>query len=53
MVNKSITDRVARQQREAAHAVLNQETGELLEYRRLLKHPRFEDVWNRSTADEF
>ncbi len=52
-VNKSITDQVARQQRKAAHAVLDQETGELFKYRRLLKHPRFKDVWNRSTADEF
>jgi hypothetical protein len=53
MVNKSIADRVARQQREAAHAVLDQETGELLEYRHLLKHPCFKDVWNRSAANEF
>ena len=53
MVNESIANRVARQRREAAHAVLHQETGELLEYRRLLKHPCFKDVWNRSAADEF
>jgi hypothetical protein len=53
VINESIADRVARRQREAAHAVLDQETGELLEYRRLLKHPRFKDVWNRSAADEF
>ena len=53
MVNESIADRVARRRREAAHAVLDQETGELLEYRRLLKHPRFKEVWNRSAADEF
>jgi hypothetical protein len=53
MVNKSIADRVARRRREAAHAVLDQETQELLEYRRLLEHPRFKDVWNRSAAGEF
>jgi hypothetical protein len=52
-VNESIADRVAQRRREAAHAVLDQETGELLEYRRLLKHPRFKEVWNRSAADEF
>jgi len=52
-VNESIADRVARRRREAAHAVLDQETGELLEYHRLLKHPRFKEVWNRSAADEF
>ncbi len=45
--------RVARRRCEAAHTVLDQETGELLEYRRLLKHPRFKEVWNRSAADEF
>ena len=52
-VNETIADRVAQRRREAAHAVLDQETGELLEYRRLLKHPRFKEVWNRSAADEF
>ena len=52
-VADSIADRVARRQREAAHAVLDQETGELLEYCRLLKHPRFKEAWNKSTADEF
>ena len=52
-VGESIADRVAQRQREAAHAVLDQETGELLEYRRLLKHPGFEKVWNKSAADEF
>ncbi len=52
-VGKTIAERVARRQREAAHAVLDQETGELLEYRCLLKHPRFKEVWNRSAADEF
>ena len=52
-VTESIADRVARRRREAAHAVLDQETGELLEYRRLLKHPRFKEVWNKSAADEF
>jgi len=52
-VNESIADRVARRRREAAHTVLDQETSELLEYRRLLKHPRFKEVWNISAADEF
>ena len=53
MVNEPIANRVACRQRKAAHAVLDQETGQLLEYRHLLKHPRFKDVWNRSAADEF
>ena len=25
----------------------------MLEYQRLLKHPRFEKVWNKSAADKF
>jgi hypothetical protein len=52
---ESIADRVARRrrEREAVHSVLDQETGQLLEYRTLLKHPRFKEVWNRSPADEF
>jgi hypothetical protein len=52
-VDESIAERVARQRREAANAVLDHYTGELLEYRRLLKHPRYKDVWNKSAADEF
>ena len=53
--NESIAERVARRRRkrEAVHSVLDQETGQLLEYRQLLKHPRFKEVWNRSAADEF
>eukprot|EP00804_Cyclotella_cryptica_P030118 CCRYP_009530-RA/>CCRYP_009530-RA protein AED:0.27 eAED:0.27 QI:0/0/0/1/0/0/5/0/696 len=41
--HESIADRVVRRRREmeAAHAVLDQETGQLLEYRQLLKHPKF------------
>jgi hypothetical protein len=54
---ESIAERVARRRRErkveVAHAVLDQETGQLLEYRQLLKHPRFKELWNRSGADEF
>ena len=50
---ESIAERVARRRREAANSVLDQETGKLLEYRQLLKHERFKEVWNRSAADEF
>ena len=56
----SIAERVAARRRgqkppqvETVHAVLDQESGQLLEYRQLLKHPRFKEVWNRSSADEF
>ena len=52
---ESIADRVAHQRREveAAHEVLNQETGQHLEYHQLLKHPRFREGWNRSASNEF
>ena len=50
---ESIAERVARRRRGAANSVLDQETGKLLEYRQLLKHERFKEVWNRSAADEF
>jgi hypothetical protein len=52
-VDETIADRVARRRRDAAYAVLDQETGESLEYRCLLNHTHFKEVWNRSTADEF
>jgi hypothetical protein len=57
---QSIAERVAERRRmqqpvqlEIAMPVLDQETGKLLEYRQLLVHPRYKDVWNRSAADEF
>ena len=53
----TIAARVARRRRETpsdqASPVLDQETGQLLEYRQLLRHPKYKDVWNRSAADEF
>ena len=49
----SIASRVASRRRGTANSVLDQETGKLLEYRQLLNHPRFQNVWNRSAADEF
>ena len=35
------------------HSVLDQETGQILKYHQLIKHPRFKEVWNRSAADKF
>jgi hypothetical protein len=37
---------------EMAGAVLDGETGELLEYRHLIKHSKFKKTWNRSFGDE-
>jgi hypothetical protein len=37
----------------AAFPVLNPETGQLLKYRQLLRHPKFKEAWNISAANEF
>jgi len=34
------------------YAVLDDETGDLLEYRHLLKHPKYRDVWSNSFGKE-
>jgi hypothetical protein len=49
---ESIAERVARRHREAANPVLDKETGQLLQYRQLLKHPKFKEAWNLSAANE-
>jgi hypothetical protein len=54
--DETIADRVARRHRTAndqANPVLDQETGKLLKYRQLLRHPKYKDVWNRSAANKF
>ena len=33
---------------ETASAILDEETGKLLEYRHLMKHPKYKDVWMKS-----
>jgi len=35
-----------------AYAVLDNKTGDLLEYRHLMKHPRYKDVWTKSFGKE-
>jgi hypothetical protein len=35
-----------------AYSVLDDETGDLLEYRHLLKHPKYKDVWSQSFGKE-
>ena len=35
-----------------AYAVLDDETGDLLEYRHLMKHPKYKDVWTKSFGTE-
>ena len=34
------------------YAVLEDETGDLLEYRHLLKHPKYKDIWSKSFGKE-
>jgi len=35
-----------------AYAVLDNKTGDLLEYRHLMKHPKYKDVWTKSFGKE-
>jgi hypothetical protein len=50
---ESIAEQVKRRRMAVAAPVLDHDTGQLLEYRALLRHPKFKDVWNLSTANEF
>ena len=49
----SIAERVAQRRRELANPVLDEETGQMLQYRQLIRHPRFKEAWNISAANEF
>ena len=57
--DESIAERLLRRKRqivnciERAFPVLDPETGQLLEYRQLLRHPKYKDAWNISAANEF
>ncbi len=35
-----------------AYAVLDNDTGDLLEYRYLIKHPKYKDTWSKSFGKE-
>jgi hypothetical protein len=55
--DESIAERLLRRKRESktelAFPVLDPDTVQLLEYRHLLRHPKFKDAWNISAANEF
>jgi single-stranded DNA-binding protein len=57
--DESIAERLLRRKRqivnsiEQAFPVLDPEKGQLLEYRQLLRHPKFKETWNISAANEF
>ena len=51
--NSSIADQVKARRREQIHTVIDMETGELLDYRKLLHHPKFKEAWSLSAANEF
>ncbi len=50
---QSIAERVARQRREFASPVLDQDTGKMLEYHQLLHDPKHKVVWSKAGANEF
>ena len=35
-----------------AHSILDDDTGDLLEYRHLMKHPKYKDTWTKSFSKE-
>ena len=51
----SIAEQVVarRCQKEQANLVLDHETGKILKYRQLLRHPKFKEVWSKVAANEF
>ncbi len=51
--SSSIAERVLQQQRESANPVLDFDTGELLEYRQLLRDPKHKEIWTKAGANEF
>ena len=56
--DKSIAERLLRRKRQmnqihAAFPVLDPESGQLPEYRQLLRHPKFKEAWSISAANEF
>lgn len=55
--DESIAERLLRRKQESrtekAFPVLDPDTGQLLEYRQLLRHPKFKDAWNILAANEF
>ena len=51
-LNKPADEEAAIQQA-MANAVLDKETGQLLEYRQLIKHPRYKQPWLLSSANKF
>eukprot|EP00804_Cyclotella_cryptica_P003430 CCRYP_002088-RA/>CCRYP_002088-RA protein AED:0.24 eAED:0.23 QI:0/0/0/1/1/1/2/0/894 len=50
---ESIAERVKRRRMEVEAPVLDHDTGQLLEYRALSRHPKFKDAWSLSAANEF
>jgi hypothetical protein len=52
VVNQHVTPclRPPRSFGDCAQAVLDDKTGDLLEYRHLLKHPKYKDVWSTSSS---
>jgi hypothetical protein len=49
----SKAERVKARHHKQVHTVVDMETGELLEYHKLLRHSKFKDEWSISAANEF
>jgi hypothetical protein len=46
---------IAKLEKQVTHvmAVLDEDSGKLLNYRQLVRHPKYRDEWNQSSANEF
>ncbi len=49
---QSIAERVAQWRREFASPVLDQDTGKMLEYRQLLRDPKYKAIWSKAGVNE-
>ena len=38
---------------ESAHAIFDEESGQMLKYRKLITHPKYKEAWTHSSANEF
>ena len=53
--NRRLTQRIARLENEVhqAMAVMDKDTGKMLNYRQLMRNEKYREVWSRSSANEF
>jgi hypothetical protein len=38
---------------ETVHAIFDKESGKMLKYRKLITHPKYQEAWTHSSANQF